>query len=161
MKKIIYQIVLLVMLLSVQSTALAFHGTIAEEEINIGGIGIGTSLDYVKQVYGQPTEQKNYRNYLGQGIEYNYNNLFIVDAAIKQNGDTYVSYITCKAGNLKTPSGFAVGTPYKNVTDKYSKFSMIEKNGFKIYTHFNGALYMEFKVDKQGLIKEITCYLNN
>ncbi|WP_196590536.1 hypothetical protein [Pectinatus frisingensis] len=101
------------------------------------GGNIGTSLDYVEQIYGQPTKQSTgtYHNEV-QYITYDYNDLFSVNAYYTLNGfnsGTYVDGIVCREGNLSTPSGFAVGMPFKNVTAKYPKSRLMTNlNGFMV-----------------------------
>lgn len=153
--------------LSVSSVSFALPHTIDESELYIGGIGIGTSLDYVEKIYGEPTSKEPFKNYLGTGITYNYNDFFLVSALYTKSNNTYVNYITCKESILSTPSGFAVGVPYAKVTEKYGKVSIltpeITKNlnkNYIYYEHYIGLLFMRFAVDKNGIIQEIDCFMD-
>jgi hypothetical protein len=148
------------------------HGTISETEMNIGGINIGASLDYVEQIYRQPTKKSTvtYRNGV-QYITYDYNALFSVNAYCTLNGfngGTYVDGIVCREDNSSTPSGFAVGMPFKNVTAKYPKSRLMTNPQWvygyrKDYAYYEYEYFAEmliFAVDKHGIIKEIQCISN-
>lgn len=165
-KKAIFFLVLWSLLCS-STIVFAFHKTIDSEEINIGGITIGASLDYVEQIYGKPTNKKPFTNDLGSGLIYNYNDLFIVSGINTQDGKTYVDSIICREGILTTPSGFAVGSPYQKVVDKYGKVAPLSKErvrnykkDFMYYQHSYGNWYMLFVVDKKDLIQEIQIFMD-
>lgn len=150
-----------------QPAAFALHKSVDESEINIGGVGIGANLDYVEQIYGAPESKEIFKNYMGNGVIYNYNNLFLVSAIYTKNNDTYVDWITCKEGNLKTPSGFAVGTAYTNVLKKYGKVPPLPadhvthyKKEYQYYEYRCGAMGIIFAVDIKDIIQEIRCYID-
>lgn len=168
MKNICCVVIVAIIFLSCQIPVFAFYKTIDEEEINIGGISIGSSLDYVEQIYGTPTSKKNFDDIMGNGEIYYYNNKLIISALNTKNGTTYVNDIVCRESNLTTPSGFAVGTSYENVLKKYKKVEPLSKdrvNNYKqnyiYYEHTCGNLYMRFTVDKKGIIQEIECYMDS
>lgn len=168
MKNTICKIIFLsIIFLNTQSIVFAFHKTIDESEINIGGIGIGSSLDYVEQIYGQPTTKKEFKNYMGSGIVYNYKDKFIISALYTKSNGTYIDTIICKENNLSTPSGFSVGTPYEKTIEKYGKGNPLPKEritdykkDLTYYEHSYGNLFMLFTVDKKGIIQEIKCYID-
>jgi ABC-type proline/glycine betaine transport system substrate-binding protein len=80
------------------------------DEFEIGGIGVGTSLDTVVMKYGLPTKQSSFNyNRLIKGMIYKYGDLLTVEAIPKSDGGTSVIGVVCKNPKLFTPSGFAVG----------------------------------------------------
>ena len=168
MKRIIRQMALLLCCLwLLQPAAFALHKSIDEAEINIGGIGIGTSLDYVEEIYGPPTKKESFKNYMGTGVVYNYKDLFLISALYTKRNTTYVDSIICREGNLKTPSGFAVGTDYADVLKKYGKVPPLPadhvtnyKKEYQYYQYPCGALGMIFVVDSKNIIQEIRCYID-
>ena len=197
MKKIIVLILFATMWLAGIVYANSNPFDIDKEEMSIGGIQIGSSLDYVEQIYGQPTNKRassgSSLDYMEQiygqptnkqasidhgGIIDNYNNLFVITAH-KLNGTTFVDSIICREGNLSTPSGFAVGTPFANVIAKYPKGSLLTEERAKriVYNYQSNYIYysyhcmyhclydesgyidcyMIFAVDQKGIIQEIQC----
>ena len=86
---------------------------IAYNEATIGGIGIDYSEDYLLQVYGQPTSIEKETGYTKT---YNYNGNFKVTIT-KSSG--LVQYVVCTDPDLKTPSGFGVGTKMTDVVRVY------------------------------------------
>ena len=80
------------------------------DEFEIGGIGVGTSLDTVVMKYGLPTKQSSFNyNRLIKGMIYKYGDLLTVEAIPKSDGGTSVIGVVCKNPKLFTPGGFAVG----------------------------------------------------
>ncbi|MCI1749964.1 MAG: hypothetical protein LKI17_01200 [Megasphaera cerevisiae] len=168
------KIIILILFATMWLVGTVYAINIDKEEMSIGGIQIGSSLDYVEQIYGQPVNKQTSID--NNGIIDNYNNLLVITAS-KGSETTFVNSIICREGNLSTPSGFAVGTPFTNVIAKYPKGSILTEERAKrmVYSyqsnytyysyhcmyHWSGYnaidCYMIFAVDQKGIIQEIQC----
>jgi hypothetical protein len=139
------------------------------DEFEVGGIGVGTSLDTVVMKYGLPTKQSSFNyNRLIKGMIYKYGDLLTVEAIPKSDGGTSVIGVVCKNPKLFTPSGFAVGRSYKEVVAKYGVVTNASKSklngnerwlglarGYTFYDYYAGPFCMRFNVDDKGIIKTI------
>ncbi len=74
-----------------------------------------------------------------------------------------VNGYTLKSNGLHTASGFAVGTSYAAVEEKFGEGTKVKnkyggRQGMSIYNYdlFNGVKELSFEVDNAGLIKKIT-----
>ena len=138
-------------------------GEFKDTEFNIGGISFGSPMEYVIEIYGEPSSQNEEKDSV---LTYNYNNkLWISSAIFKQ--EYHVETIAITADNLATPSGFAVGHPYADVEKKYGKIPPLDKLKVQkkslesIYTYYErscGLNHMLFTVDQNGIIQKITMY---
>lgn len=136
-------------------------------DIAIGGVTVGTSLDYVEQIYGKPTA-----SYYGEGdymygktIIYNYNQMFVVYAASKGNQNRKIFSIICREKGLSTPGGLAVGMKFAIAKKIYGSPLSVNKNttvnpvdGCRAYQYNSGSINMQFSVDKEGIIRQIVIY---
>ncbi|OUO40974.1 hypothetical protein B5F82_02735 [Megamonas hypermegale] len=144
--------------------------SIPRSDMVIGGITMGSSLDYVEQVYGLPN-----KSYYGEGdwitgesliYEYvNGNNLFKVVAGTKGNFNRIVYSITCREKGLSTPSGLSVGMNFSEVKKLYGKGSAIKKDmavspidKCSYYEYNSGSNIMQFAVDSDGIIRQIVIF---
>lgn len=102
------------------------------EQLKIGGVGIGDSLDYVKSIYGEPSiVGKKVKNYLYEGITYDvsYGDSFLLKVLIESDGTENIVNINSTANNgLAMPCGIKVGSP---IGDMYKKFGMPWRTNFK------------------------------
>lgn len=145
------------------STTTCFAGNIPRHDIAIGGISYGTSMNYVKQIYGTPTKitYADGEWHTGKLIAYNYNDKFIVEGVVKNNT---VDFIVCREKGLSTPGGLAVGMKYdiaKKIYGEGQRLDLIKgyhQDGYKHYSYGSFGINMELVVDKQGIINEIKIY---
>ena len=87
---------------------------ISPSEVALGGIKLGSSPEYVKSVYGEPT---SYDYGAGNSIIYNYNGTF----KIMFSSGKYMYWMETTANNgITTPSGIAVGMN-ASVLNKYGE----------------------------------------
>ena len=87
---------------------------IPSSEVALGGIALGSSPEYVKNVYGEPT---SYDFGPGDSIIYNYNGTFKIMFA----SGKYMYWMETTANNgIKTPSGISVGMN-ASVLDRYGE----------------------------------------
>ena len=124
-------------------------------EWNVGGVGYGCTLGYVKSVYGEPQE----KIILGvstngslRNVKYIYSPTFeIWGVGTKAEEDLKVFGFKCTDSTLQTPSGFHVGMPYSALTKKYKSGKKIVRKGRTFYQHD----CLHFYVDEQEMITEI------
>lgn len=166
-----------VVLLLCQTVAFAksepIKQTIPKEEMYIGGIGLHATLGYVKSIYGEPAEKKGENdqyNLLNYNIFLNYSPNFIVYGVTgrrqknrKEEDDVRVWGVVIKDNSLTTPSGIAVGMPYKAVVDLFGETP--EKRTAKggVYHEYGiyyqgGESTMSFHVDEVGIITMISLH---
>ena len=101
-------------------------GEFKDTEFNIGGISFGSSMEYVIEIYGEPSSKEEHIEENSAILTYNYNNKLLISAATF-NGKYHVETVTITADNLATPSGFSVGHPYADVENTYSKIPPLDK----------------------------------
>lgn len=83
--------------------AIPCFAQVSTDQIAVGGVGPGSTISYVTDVYGEPAAAKNIDADTGvQYIEYNYAGTFLVgfNAASRQ-----AAYVTCTENWLATPDG--------------------------------------------------------
>lgn len=162
MHRIKKSIFLLLAILCISTTTCFAYG-IPRNDMAIGGIAYGTSMDYVKQIYGTPTKitYADGEWHTGKLIVYNYNDKFIVSGSVRTN--TVVS-IVCTEKGLSTPGGLAVGMKYDIVKKIYGNGGRMDllvkrpSDGYKYYYYSNATNEIQFIVDKQGIIQKIFIY---
>lgn len=97
---------------------------ISEDEITLGGVKPGDSMEYVGSIYGTATKVNHYDSYFtfyeyGDSLEFE---------VIEPYG--IVDRITVYADNgFKTPSGFRVGSNMKDIEASYGKSDWWYKSG--------------------------------
>lgn len=137
-------------------------------EFAIGGISIGTSMDEIKQIYGEPDKiELQPNNPAFEDVEiWTYGKSFIINLNRATDGGKTPYLIRTNANNgLKTPSGFTVGQNIGVVTSHFQKqgvrMQYRQWKGVGYYSvSLRGAIYigMTFTVDKNGKITEISIH---
>lgn len=133
------------------------------DELRLGDIGIGDSLDYVKSIYGEPTQiGKKGKNYLYDGLygyEITYGDSFKLDIIDENDGREIITNVVSTANNgLALPNGIKVGSP---VGDIFKSFGMpwrtnSNKDGNKSYVYRSvGTPKILFATDKMHIITGI------
>ncbi len=128
----------------------------------IGGISLGSSLSYVKQIYGTPTKISHFTENGSEVISYDYNNLFLVTTYVTPTGNTWVNYVQCKESNLSTPNGIKVGMSLKKAQQLFKNMlqpvSIYEASvlppGYSYYYYCDGAFEFRLSID-EGIIHSI------
>ena len=130
---------------------------VGDSEFSIGGIRLGSTMNYVESVYGPPTKSELVRETgaMGRTIRWTYGTTFIMEFSKDMNGD-YSTYMVKTTGNngLKTPSGFTVGQPIWRIQDKYGAALSKSDNNYGLAASW--PVRMNFKTDKKGRITEIS-----
>lgn len=125
-------------------------------EVAIGGVQIGSSMDYVRSIYGEPTHVKNKSSVgpFGASVEWTYGDSFKITF-----GDGQAYDVETSANNgIKTPAGFTVGQNIDLVLNYFGKDAAdVTKDGSKKQYRFRCASYrgMSFVTDKHGKIQKI------
>ena len=133
-------------------------------EINIGQIAPGQPMTHVLDIYGKPASESE-----TDQLIYVYNSgKFIVGGEKAGNSkDFKVKMVYCYQDVQQTPSGFKVGSSFKDVVKKYGAgiSEAVTKNelfyddygfkGCKKYYYFNGDTALMFIVDRNQIIKSI------
>ncbi len=145
----------------------------------IGGIGMGAEMNYVLQVYGEPTDiysvDGTHWPHEPKNIVYSYKDKFIVRGIPNQEGQNLVLGVSVREPGLKTEHGFSVGQPIEQVIRVLGMPAPPQVNGVlegrvqqkkvnwrpvTVYTYevIGGDNYetMSFVVNKEGIIQEIT-----
>lgn len=128
---------------------------IPTNEVNIGWIEPGQTLNHVEEVYGKPSKIDD------QGFfkTYNYNDKLVVKGKMS-NGFKVTSVASYEKG-VKMPNGIMVGDSYENVVKKFGAVKGIKFKGEGLeakfkgcteYTYFSDDKQMVFIVDKKGVI---------
>ena len=148
---------------SVTTGKSTLQSTIPVEEVNIGWIAPGQTMKHVEEVYGKPAKSLENDNRL----LYMYKDGRFVVSGDKEGNEYRVATVLCYQDTQQTPSGFKVGMPFKNVTDKYGTtqafpvksnepfFKEFGLKGCKKYYYVGGNSLLAFLVDKNNIIKSI------
>lgn len=131
------------------------------DEFSIGGISIGSSKEYVQQIYGEPTMTSTRQSKAwGRVVVWTYGTTFQIEFSMNGNG-VYTAHDIKTMGNngLKTPSGFTVGTPLWKVDDKYGNALTysIHKDRYQIADSWEKGMW--FTTDSKGTITSIEVFL--
>ena len=149
-------------------------GEIPEEEIAIGGVTFGSTEEYVRRIYGEPTEMEYKKR--GDIINeypqttYIYGNSKTYFKIVFVNGVVFSAESVGNTG-LKTPSGFSYGSKLTDVWAYYEKVGTLVPNTGRLGRHSkktdkNTCAYYDsqwwknfcFESDEKGRVKSISLY---
>ncbi len=146
----------------------AMPRTIPPEEIAIGGIHVSDSEDFVRSVYGEPDNITYSADpVFGNKKTFDYGGSFFITFHYyhDRRNDVDVShviYAKSTANNgLKTPPGFAVGSPFINVIKYYGNdWSNVKKeNGKRAIIYWEGEYrIIKYQATAGGKIESIAIY---
>ncbi len=106
--------------------------SIAQQEGSLGGISLGTDIDYVTQIYGAPDKttgvfEQRYGMRYGQKIQYG-DSAVMLFTSNESNGPFTLSYIQISANNgFATPSGIHVDSTKRELYNAYGKPDLVQK----------------------------------
>ena len=141
-----------------KSTIPDYVTEITKNELNLGWIAPGQTMEQVEKIYGKPNKIDDH----GFFQVYNYNDKFVVKG--KMNNGYKVMSVASYDKSHKTPTGFSVGDSYANVVKKFGVVGGVKVKGEGIeskfkgctdYTYFSGDKQMVFIVDKKNIIQAI------
>lgn len=186
MKKILLILTFLTALFSViPAQAAQLSPAIAKRwaEMSIGGIGIGSVMEYVESVYGKPDriEVKDvYRDpdktkqamaFKGDVTFTTYyygaeENLVVKFVQAEEHEQPVVCQVECMAPELYTPSHFHVSSPLYAIERKFLKLQVQQQltpkdrenprlAGCTIHYMMANGSTMRFFIDKHGFVKKI------
>jgi len=102
-------------------------GDIPKEELALGGITLGATEDYVKKIYGNPTnvtyDYGDFEN--AHRKTFDYGGTF----KITFSNDKVLEAETTANNGIKTPSGFSVGSRVSDVMNYYNRVGTPGSNG--------------------------------
>ncbi|MBQ7515194.1 MAG: hypothetical protein IJS96_02825 [Schwartzia sp.] len=133
------------------TTALA---SLPSEEIAIGGIAPGATVEEAKTAFGAPVFEKKNGMTFGNGV--------VIDTKKKAPGIVHEIEADehCAAA---TPAGVKVGMSADVLSEKYGEADRVEiefgDTEYKYYSH-DGQLKMEFEVEN-GIITKIECEIRD
>ena len=160
MKRIV---LFLLTMLTILFSATCFAHTMPESEMFLRGVGPGTTLEQALSVYGEPAKRDEFKGDGVRVVTYMYSPLFKVFGRTGAMDTTpseklkIVGY-SLQDRNITTPSGFAVGMPYRAVAEKFGvgeKFTDYDGRIGYIYSFNNGVRTFTFYIDKKDVITEI------
>ena len=169
MKKIF---LLATLLLFVTSFAQVSANSMPASEMSIGGIGHGSSLAHVKEIYGEPLDKNSF---IGDGVRvvtWIYSSYFSVTARTGARDTTpeddlrvvgfslKYSFLPYENPDLpKTPSGITVGMNYSKVVELFGRGELFEVDGRTSYFYVPAdsqiPMTLTFYVDDNATITEI------
>lgn len=120
---------------------------IPRSEVALGGVPLGSTPEYVKSIYGEPS---SYDRGAGDSIIYNYNGTFKIMFA----SGKYMYWLETTANNgITTPSGVAVGMN-ASILNKYGEvyYDRIE-NGIRYKAFWaQGRVVLIFGISNNKII---------
>ena len=146
----IFSILIFILILNISiCSAKVFNA----DQAAIGGISVGSSTEYIKGIYGEPTKIRlDESSQATESQTWYYGDTFHIDFV---NG-TAACITTSGNNGLTTPDGITVGMKKRKMTSKYGRPENTDKYGNRaIYTYqaANGVT-MVF-VTRDGIISEI------
>jgi len=139
MKKIF--LVMCFVFLFASTIGFAQSKNIPDSEAALGGVHIGASMDYVRSIYGEPSDYSyGYDTFGNPTTIYRYGNGYYFYVYYNKAGESYINEITTDANNgIATPAGITVGTPEDVVMNTYGRLlpkkSTSRKHYFTYTTH--------------------------
>lgn len=153
-----YITVLFFLLLSVMSISVC-SANLSEDEIAIGGIPYHATADYVKSIYGEPTNMTTttkHALWTGKIDNYYYGDSFTV---IFRNGEVICLGTTADNG-LSTPAGIKVGMKASYLVDVYASGKETKNKKGIVTSYFyrsekDSYTGLRFDVNERGIITAI------
>ena len=134
------------------------------EEMSVGGVGYGTSLAYVKEIYGEPVDKKIFTGDGVRVVTWIYSEYFSVTARTSVDDTTpedelkVVGY-SLKTNALSTPAGLTVGMSYNEVVMHWGRGELVEDDGRRGYFYVPASsqlpVTLTFYVDANAKITEM------
>ena len=156
-------IIFLITAFTLLLSATGFAHNMPESELFLQGIGPGTTLEQALGIYGEPAQKDEFKGDGVRVVTYIYSPLFKVFGRTGARDTTpseklkIVGY-SLQDKNITTPSGFAVGMPYRAVAKKFGvgeKFTDYDGRIGYIYSFNDGLRTLTFYIDKNDVITEI------
>lgn len=136
-------------------------GSIPKGDVALGGITIGASEDYVRGVYGEPSDiSYKTTGAFGKMKIFQYGESFFV--TFNNNGKV-IEIMSDENNGIKTPPGFTVGMPLSDVRDYYGPvgYEGKSKDGGRFIRYSpEWGLYISYGCDEDGIISNITVYIS-
>lgn len=121
--------------------------TLQNDQIALGGITPGSTLERVKSIYGEPTQIGDDEFQFGTG--------FIVE--VKERDRNIVEkVVTMNNNGIKTPEGVRVGMNESAIESTYGRPDKIDRDTYDTeykYRSQDGKREMEFKVVNGVIVK--------
>jgi len=126
--------------------------TVPDEELLVGGIGYGTSVEYLRSVYGEPREIEAKNHYGTRVEEYEYSKSLEFKVI-----DGYVRRIEVSGPNgFATKAGVAVGMDASILKEKYGEPDLVRDDDHIYRSASDPSIGFSFEVE-QGKITEFKC----
>lgn len=151
-------IYILMSMLLTTSICIAAANEIPKSDLQIGGIALGNTEDYVRSIYGEPTSiTYTERSAFGRMKNLCYGDSFYIH--LGQDGRA-VNIETTADNGLKTPPGFTVGMPLAQVEEYYGDVGYVGTQQGKRIHRYQAVwgMYMMYRADKDGNIEFISVY---
>ena len=134
------------------------------EEMSVGGVGYGTSLGYVKEIYGESVDKEIFTGDGVRVVTWIYSEYFSVTARTSddditpEDGLKVVGY-SLKTNALSTPAGLTVGMSYNEVVMHWGRGELVEDDGRRGYFYVPASsqlpVTLTFYVDADAKITEM------
>ena len=140
--------------LAVFSTMTAAAASVPDEEVSLGGVYYGASIDYVRGIYGAPSKVSTTNQhplwrgwidtyYYGGTVDITFCNALMIHA-------------DCKGNNgWATPAGITVGMDRETVLRLYGEPDRKEKGNFFYQSESNDHIGIKFVFNGAGKIASI------
>ena len=136
------------------STMSAASASVPDEEVSLGGIPYGASMDYVRGIYGAPSKVSTTSQHpLWRGWVDTYHYGASVDVIFC---NAAMVHADCKGNNgWATPAGITVGMTKETVLRLYGEPDSQGKGSFFYQSESNGNLGIKFLFNGAGKITSI------
>lgn len=131
--------------------------SVPASEMSLGSISAGTSINYVRQVYGMPNRTEDmgglYKDWYGDSVSVVY----------RRNGSSVMNITSSANNGFKTPSGLTVGQSKNDVVSICGSpddtFNIADRKTF-MYDSYDRTKIMRVVFDKKGKVAEISIEIN-
>lgn len=126
-----------------------YRGSVPATEATLGGIRLGSSVEYMYQVYGSPTERFWAKSYMNQReLFFRYGNGFY----ILPGRSTIQELYTDRNNGIATPAGITVGVPKTTVEYLYGEADYMNSGRVRYYTTEGKAIDITYGLDTNGIL---------
>lgn len=127
------------------------NGALKDEDLSLGGVSYGASINDVRAVHGEPYKIEDKRKWRGtRAVVYDYANLFdlyVVDGIVRCIKIDHLN-------GLATTKNISVGSSANDVIAAYGEPSMRDKDHFVYQAANNPTIGIEFEIE-HGFVEEI------
>ena len=144
------------MLCSMMLTSITCYAAIPANQVVLGGIERGASVQSVEDTYGKPDKVEKKMGSAGEKVEYKYGDSLEVDFF---NGKVHEVEISHNS-EVKTAAGIGLGATAADVEAAYGTPDLVKEDKYVYFVEGDRSQGLKFKF-KLGKVAKIECDFGN